>query len=331
MRELFDQTTSFVRLEPVHNLEEVFDLFKKQKPLLSTTPMDWAVFFYALMNHEKKHGYKYEKYHNKHAYSVEIMIPQNLTPLEQKELAQKIANSMLGEENPLPYSVFLNKKGKGIYLYFLISERYYSEDGFNIDTISTKDRYRNAITGRLCKKEDPDAVLVYKKGELISRIHSTFSKKESVFCFTEKSFLEFVNSLKEIIRNALKAIGFNFLPGVSFRKLDRRNHNKYIQRNITRVNDAARYADTKYNDAIAGLMNTKLWNERTVRNQMFALYKKINHVFAMQKFVYKDRFTIPISPKMGWDKLDNSLETLELFINEKINETMNDIYGVAEF
>lgn len=131
---------------------------------------------------------------------LKVCVPESFPVSQYLPLAKSIAlQQFSGSEGPLPYFVRIGRLGKSTYLYIFFSERYYYPEGNTIEKTRSSDFYRDSVTGRRCKADNPNAVLVWSKGDVYSEEVMFFSKKERFFRIDKGSFYELISRVKGIM------------------------------------------------------------------------------------------------------------------------------------
>ena len=209
MKKINNSTNIYFRLEPVYNLLKHIESCNQSTLLLNNTGTDsWFEFFTELDTFEDTHAYNYKKSNLKtrKAVLIEIMIPNEIEEESCSSLA-KDCLKLFDATPSLPSACFLSKKGKGRYLIFLFSERYYSEEGFLYTRTAKKDLYRSLTTGKMCNSNEPTASLFKKAGDTISTHSQTFSKKTKHFIHPQNGSNSFdkyrdrsINALEEVFK-----------------------------------------------------------------------------------------------------------------------------------
>ena len=164
-------------------------------------------------DYKDMHSYTYGRKKNKKVYSniyahqMEVMIPVAMTDSLKHDFIKKFmcAVNPLYKLNSFLYCYKFITKGKGSYISVLCFTRKYFKRQRLMTVTYEKDYIYSSKTKRLCKIDDPNAVLVHKKGDVKkdengSPVKETFfvSKTEQeIFKYT--SFIQFH---KRLLKNA---------------------------------------------------------------------------------------------------------------------------------
>lgn len=188
-----------------------------------------------------------------------------------RDFVKDIAEQMIDSEQGLKWCAWIfflpgikQRYRKWIYVRIWISDReMYSErsekelldkDGCIMNYYKST-RYINSKTGRFCKKNDPDAVLLYKKGQLksIETEYKIRFKDTKTTRFKYRKGWEAWAELREWMlgcyENALNKLGMTFQKALLFKR--RKNkfwYSKYVKRCVTAENKMQRYMEEKINE-----------------------------------------------------------------------------------
>lgn len=126
------------------------------------------------------------------------------------KLINKLIKAFKPQNINLPYFAFLNKEGKGVYLTIIYVDREYYSKARKFNIKAQRDMYFTE-EGKLCKKDTPNAILKYKKGEFTGKV------KESNFSLTKvdgfwTGCADRLEYIRENFLNKLDSIFKEFLP-----------------------------------------------------------------------------------------------------------------------
>lgn len=137
---------------------------------------------------------------------LKVCVPMNYPKDRLVSLAKDIAiEKFTGKEGVLPFFLRARRVGKSFYLYIIFSERYYYPEGKNVSKVRSSDFYRDSKTGRRCKQDDPNATLVWHKGEIVSSNTIYFSVKERFFRIEDHAFYGLLKAIKKIMKEFFEA------------------------------------------------------------------------------------------------------------------------------
>ncbi|WP_159649489.1 hypothetical protein [Erysipelothrix aquatica] len=179
-------------------------------------------------NSSKKRDYSKVRDNGKTYQSIQgwmfrVMIDHHLGNTGIKKFADTLMKSFASGEN-LAYVVFESFEGeKGRYLDFWVSDYEYFDTVKLIVRKRTYTQYRNKLTNAYCKKDDENAVLAFKKGDVINdkngkpitdEVH--FSSRK-VQCL-DRQISYVYNDLRESVITTYKQLGSSRRPIWQFQR-----------------------------------------------------------------------------------------------------------------
>lgn len=178
-----------------------------------------------------------------------------------KKVVRSVANQLVDGEFGLMWAAWTffmpraKQKNPWVYVRIWICDRevYREEDTLKalanggIKSYYKSTRYINPKTGKFCRKSDPGAVLLYRKGQekcVETDSASPFkAAKTNRFKFRKgmDAWYELRIWLLDCYRNALKQLGMCFRKSILFKRRVRKMwFNRYVKRCVTRENKAQR-------------------------------------------------------------------------------------------
>ncbi|QRG86086.1 hypothetical protein [Bulleidia sp. zg-1006] len=267
-----------------------------------------------LMNQKPRYGVIFD-----------LLLPQGtVTKASREKIVEEFIRSIETMERSLPFISWFSYKKKAKYIHIFIYDRASLADGLNFyKKVYKKDHIINKKTGKLTKKDDPDAIVVHKKGESVldkdgNPIREIFCPtKTRIFCFKDKSD-DFINKMKiffEFFINALKATFANFKIKKKF--IIRRNNihkafNRWIKRIYIANNALIRYVENEINYLYAKN------KEESVRKRLIALLNQFKDVFKVGKFQINNQWHALKATRC--DIAENSCVILRNYFDELLDE-----------
>ncbi len=132
-----------------------------------------------------------------YGYLFRIMVPSGLKKEYYFPLAEKIL--LLFGCARFPHIIRFRKIGSGRFLYVFLNPRTYDEKGSTRTVAAACARYRNSRTGRICRADHPDAVLIHAKGDPLGMEFTYFGRKEKPFARTRAAFAALCAKAKQLI------------------------------------------------------------------------------------------------------------------------------------
>lgn len=132
-----------------------------------------------------------------YGFLFRIMVPCSLRSGFYFPLAEKIL-ALFGCAG-FPHIIRSRIIGSGHFIFIFLSPREYFERGRCITVTASCTRYRNRKTGRICRADHPDAVLIHAKGDPIGKEFAYFGRKQKLFCQSRHEFARLIADAKQTI------------------------------------------------------------------------------------------------------------------------------------
>ena len=168
----------YIHIEKIPNVRRLNCLFKLN--LVCSCVDDIATFINKYKKFEKE-------FNNKRASAnygtvITFLLDKERDSNECKKIVYELLK--IKEYKNLPYAAFVEVQGEGTFLHVWLCDRMYDPiNKFEWGQIAGSNRYKNKLTNQFCKKEDENAFLAIKKGELINTKKLDFSKKQNICGF----------------------------------------------------------------------------------------------------------------------------------------------------
>lgn len=284
-------TNCYINLEYIKDYNRLFNMFNSG--IVDTNITDVNKFISDLVNYEleSSNGKRADTLNN-YGVLLTFLLEKEEKPGNLVKLSREIAKNY----GNLPYISCITTQGKGNYLQICFSERYYYPNGQIREVKAKKDSYRDAKTGKACNKEDANAVLWRKKGDIISSSIETFSSKVRYFRYaSEQQFYNFIDKLKlffiDLCKSILKAVNYT---GITFKKyvlkvlaFKQKGNARLWNRTFNRMED-------RFNYAVECLEQTNYLQD--AKKQLDSLFIKYNTLLHANKQFYDNnkKFYIPL-------------------------------------
>ena len=333
--------TFFNRVTLYQNIQSVTDITSWLQECQGVVILDATVhnlgyqkFFAQLEQFEKLRSATRSKTHNVQAKALEILVPHNVKDVAL--FTKTVMKEIFNREKHLPYVAWLETKGKGIYVKLLISERYYSEKEIIYEDKWTSDRYQNQITGRLCKKTDPNAKRIVKSGDIRKTWTSHFSLKSRLFtadAFAKKSrdrkerigFDRLLNHLRQCIVTSLVKMNIPFTKAFTIPKLKRKEWmNKYQHINLTKINQAIQYIEQEIQKLWVVVRDGYFAQDQKTYDRFMALAYKWLVRIKKRSFRVNKKFKFSFCIWMNVVKLQENLDCLIDNFNNDLNKFVKE-------
>lgn len=203
------------------NIYLKFDTFDSEKSVLNfvkeeqnfnSNSKTWKEDIQKLLRYKKQHLRKYGKenhYRNIYGYYLKILIPQNMKN-KVEEFARKV---MIEIDRRFLRNLYVYKivnEGKGMYLEIICFSRYVFKKGQKRTKTYQRDYYYDSETKKLCKKDNPRAVLISKKGDplldkngdVIKEVMEVKQVEDRIFVY--KTIQQLTRRLKQAVVSVIK-------------------------------------------------------------------------------------------------------------------------------
>lgn len=328
LKECYGTTNCYIHYAPIYNINDELSFLADKKCIIDKTPkqLTYEDFFLQLAEYEKVNGKKYSEdsgYKNRHAISLDVMIPHEFNEDQLRNFSIKFIKDGLNIK--LPYAAFEYKHKKGRYIRFLISEREYHAEGIELKKVALKDTYINSVTGYFCKATDKNAVKKRSKGEVISTSIVNFSLKTNAFHFPPNAFDELVKFLKTEVINILKSCGAIFHRVLSAKKLDRHNKNRFIQRQITCVNALIQNVEERVEWFYDALCKCHLIDYKESK-AYYSLIQKYSKILNNRQYKLNDKVTLYLTCNLKYKCLKENCESVKEAFERDFTLAYNQIF-----
>lgn len=330
-------SSEYVAYDTFTDRKSIFEWLKSNETIYSNQD-DYVTVINHLCDYKEKHSYSYGQKEDKKCYSniyghfLEIMIPD----LKDDEKHTFIKNYMSSLHPCYKLKSFLycykfTKQGKGNYIQVLCFTRKYFKRKQEKKLKYNRDFYWNPNTKKISKKDDIDAVLLHKKGDVKKDMDGNTLKEtfyvspveEKVFKYrTIKNLrnrlvkiIEYVKLLKD--RNYWKH-QIKYFSRITIKKSSFKNKEKLTAKNqmIARIN------------ASVINMQEALYKSKYWYDVERSFHKLIHHI---DKTLYQTNWHDPVtgnSVYLGTNQsvasIKDNLTLFENFINQLLNSWWND-------
>lgn len=287
--------TMYANFVVVYDPQELFTMVSPLQAVTTNMNVSLEEFMDELVKYEEENCiYKNKGTRFRYGAIVTIMVNQNNTSEQLVKLSNKIAEYY----GDLPYYSFYQRQGKGHYLVMYFSERYYYPEG--VKQTFQHDIYKDKVTGKICNKDNPNALLIHYKGEEKENSQlQYFSFKVDTFkSITKKSYLRKIYFLKDYLVDVFSEI-FQMIieEAITFGKYVIKNLNIFERKGASIWNNTIREVEDSFNRAYVELKEMKLVNETTMTKflNLFRKYKTILKNRSFKVSGVNRIFKLPIS------------------------------------
>lgn len=208
------------------------------------------------MNDNTIRRYKYtdrengKKYEHRFGYSMTILIPKGVDVGSYGTIAKNVMKELLVGHKQVSWIAEATTQGKGSYLTFTIClAKKYKKDK-TVRVFYSNDVYKHSEKKCFTKASDPNAILVYKKGDVKEEVQTTWSKKIRLFEMEKSEFINnFIPMLKRIVTRSINLVkkikAGNYLKYIKHVTLEDKRKTIYYNINVRYYNDFIAEANMK--------------------------------------------------------------------------------------
>lgn len=330
-------SSEYVAYDTFTDRKSIFEWLKSNEPVYSNQD-DYVTVINHLCDYKEKHSYSYGQKEDKKCYSniyghfLEIMIPD----LKDDEKHTFIKNYMSSLHPCYKLKSFLycykfTKQGKGNYIQVLCFTRKYFKRKQEKKLKYNRDFYWNPNTKKISTKDDIDAVLLHKKGDVKKDIDGNTLKETFYVSPVEEKVFKY-HTIRSLRNRLVKIVEYvKLLKDRDFWK----NQIKYFSRiTIKKSNFKNKEKLTAKNQMIARInasvinMQEALYKSKYWYDVERSFHKLIHHI---DKTLYQTNWHDPVtgnSVYLGTNQsvasIKDNLTLFENFINQLLNSWWND-------
>lgn len=343
------ENNAYIRIEPCRSKEEIEKINLNVNNLAGRKSSDLIDMYFENEGTNKKRKFvelEFKKtYKARYGMVFNVLLPEDVSrnPLRLHKLTTRLMDFIVDKEKGLKYcwKVKKIKTGFNKFMYMLViwclDREYYP----HTEVVKYKrDGWINKYTKSFTKKDDPEAILSYQKGQVKEEKKMLFKvRKTRLFAFgSNEAFTNYTKILKDYYLMLLEEVmGLKVHKGILFRRHNlRKAYNCYIRRIMMANNRARKYIQNKLNHLLARLRsgfgvipyeNFKLKEINIpleeyelpsfIKTTFESLVEKYRTIFKHDYFYQEDtKFTIYDGHA---DEVEQNLEYLVQLAQEEIN------------
>ena len=205
----------FARVDYFTHSEDLLSMFKTTRPVcnlhVNGEPVDYDLNKYLdqLIAFEDERALKTGHSSSKrYMDAIILMVPKGLNHKRYEEFVTEYMSLMPDSYAKMPWFARSYTRNKGRFIIICFSERTFTVEPTEQHLYYKSDFYRSRLTGKRCTAADDNAVLEYKKGDVMSSLTSQFSlTKTQHFHKSKGSFYAFISDLKANLVSLFKSFG----------------------------------------------------------------------------------------------------------------------------
>lgn len=318
----FFNNNTYIRMDNITSQKMLREVLR-QEIRFTNIPCKLSRFTRLLIEHEKNHN-------NSKKRGLKIRYGSLFTfllPDQDAQLhAEKLLENIIKEFDNLPYAAFFSKEGKATYMQVYICERPFISDGKEVQSIAKKDRYRNKLTGKICKKEDADTEslqVIYKAGDVISSETVYFLAKTGALKFaTQDQFNYFIAKLKNIWISLLSKICKTKVEEeATFHKISRKESPKSTLNNVRIINRGIALIEEHFNHALYAIKYCECYDDKAA-DKLSKLHKRFEGFIRDESCVFNG-YRLSLNRKNR--KTEILSASVDLFVEKFLSE-LNSVF-----
>lgn len=307
------QYQGFLKVKIVEKINELKKIDSQYKKVVGNIPGLFSNYLYLLDEFEKNKEYEYKKgYKKRYGVLFTVLVPEDKfwNDLSLIKIASRFHKYVVGEEKGLKYQAYKMIKGKAIYLKIYIADR---ESYIHSDVKRYKrDAYVDIKTHRWCSKDNPNAMIKYKKGEYIKNAQGDIVIEKKLFKdrksrrFIYKNFNAWIDMFKDLFFQTL----------LYFKERIKITYGKYFKRlNL-------KGAFTRYKRRIVKANNLLMQYIQNTLNYELQIYSKYPDAYDIKHSLYDEFELIPQGKTKDiynfFDKYRKIFTSGEYLVNEVV-------------
>lgn len=200
MKQYNNRYNAYIRINPITDLANELSLHQEGTLLFNNYDQEVSSLFKNYGKYEKTQKYNYKKeskYQSRYGNSFEILLPEDLDGSHFNEVNTIALETIWKDRNvqvPIISSIIQRGKGRFLYISVLLREIYDTPRVVS-KRVAKKDVYKDSVTKQYCEPDNPNAVKVNNKGDILSSKESLYSNKVRWFSFKNNEFEVFKDTI----------------------------------------------------------------------------------------------------------------------------------------
>ena len=318
MKRYNGQTNSYIRITPIH---DIGDLYVKDsiETNLTITLEDFLSKLTEFEDNRKYNG-------NSRVFMLAtFLLPENFQEYPKQEFLYKLTEYLFEDMPDVPWFATEIKQGKGTYINLYFSERPFYPSKNKIIKYAKSTTYKSSKTGRICKKDDPHAVIYKSKGEIISSSEAYFGKKYNHLW--KKSFQLLLSEIRDIFDIVLSKFDVRADEEVFIHKVNYSQYNKDTKINAIIKNKKLAFIENLLNTTYFALKIGYFIQDKEIEIAFNELVYEIRNISKRDYIKYK-HLKIPMNVFQDRYQLQNNLNYLSEVCTDKIAQFTKKYVGI---
>ena len=298
-----------------------------------------------LIAYEKKRNATKKNY----CIKLRVMISRSLSKQQKHELAKQFMFNISLDYKSIPFVYKFTNVGNGTYIDFLVFERKVFTKPISNPKKYKRNMYINKFTGRTCKKDDPNMVMICKKNEIMkdkdgnvivekydvtpTKIRHLWYKDHRDKSIKKRNFNNFIAKLEKFYIVALSKIIISL--GKTYKKF------KYCRRKFGYSDERLQQINlynaviNRINLRIILLQDAVFWSDDydLYNKKLNSLIYSISNTLDNGDINFKNKFRLKLSPlNKNYDDYEGNINYFEKTVNERIEKWRNEAFaGILAF
>lgn len=235
----------------------------------------------------------------------------------------------LNDDVNLSYVAYTNFEGDAYMLYIYVCEREYDfVAGITQTYVANNDIYVDFKTKKRCKKDDKNAVVLHKKGEIIRQKIEPFGPKNRIFhCKSKNSFNSLIKKIKKRYIDICEELFDNAVnEGVVFKKINYKNKPDVQKYNAIYLNQQIKKLEDHLDYQIKRVVMCEEYTEK-FEIELNNIIRKYNSKFKKLDTFGEEQFKLKNSRKSCKLRLNDykNFKDTALDITTKIKKEVDDL------
>ena len=318
MKRFNNTTNSYIRLDPIFNTEDLLI----EGIIATNLAISLEEFIKRLTKYEESRNYS----GNSRVFMLAtFLLPENFKDYPRENFLTELTGYLFKDMPDVPWFASETKKGKGVYINLYFSERPFYPNKQIIVKRAKSTTYKSSLTGRICKKDDPYAVIYKNKGDIISSSEGYFGKKYNTLW--RKSFNLLLSEIRDIFDIVLSKFDIRADEEVFIHKINYSQYDKDTKINAIIKNNKLAFIENILNETYYVLKIGHFIQDKEVEIAFNRLVYEVRDI-SKKEFIKYKHLKIPMNLFQNKYQLQNNLNYLADACSDKIVQFTRKYIGI---
>lgn len=319
----------FAKLNPIHDLSQAFRRYEHFAWIDASFALEELTLkqlAQTILDFEHPKTTAMTKYKKRYGSEIVVMIPSDSTPALMQEIYHNIIKQV--HATNLLSLCFYNQKKNGHYLHIYIYEREFFPQGKETPILAKRTSYRNSVTKKLCSADNPNAELMYTKGDQIGSTFTYFSeKKVRILAGTGTDLSNILQVLKNLIAATVNSFGLSFPVGYFLTKFSFKDvKGSYLHRNTFLWNEAFKEVD----EELDNLISAGKYCDIDTRKGVDDLCEKYQKIKDNEQCTFDNKYKVQINIGSEYSKVKSYVDLFLRKFRSDLKKVYQNYFGVIE-